>query len=89
MSKNKGFLSVLCSRTAVLIILFQPYYDKFEGSNPSGVTGIFHGHNPSCRTMALRSNQSLKEMSTWNTSWGVKAVSTMANNLTTFIYRFS
>ena len=40
---------------------------------PDGVTGIFHWHNPSGRTMALRSTQSLTEMSTRNISWGVKA----------------
>ena len=27
---------------------------KVAGSNPDGVTGIFHWHNPSYRTMALR-----------------------------------
>ena len=33
---------------------------------------IFHWHNPSGRTMALGSTQSLTEMSTRNMSWGVK-----------------
>ena len=45
---------------------------KVAGSIPDGVTGIFHWHNPSGRTMALGSTQPLTEMSTRNTSWGVK-----------------
>ena len=40
------------------------------GSIPDGVIGIFHGYNPSGRTMALGLTQSLIEMSTGNTSWG-------------------
>jgi hypothetical protein len=43
------------------------------GSIPDGVTGIFHWHNRSRRTMALGSTQPLTEMSTRNFSWGVKA----------------
>jgi hypothetical protein len=46
---------------------------KVAGSIPDGVTGIFHWHNPSGRTMALRSTQPLTEMSTRNISWGVNA----------------
>jgi len=46
---------------------------KVAGSIPDGVIGIFHGHNPSVRTMALGSTQSLTEMSTRNVSWGLKA----------------
>jgi hypothetical protein len=45
---------------------------KVTGSIPDGVTGIFHWHNPSSRTMALGSTQPLTEMSTRNNSWGVK-----------------
>ncbi len=41
---------------------------KFAGSIPDGVTG----HNPSGRTVALRSTQPLTEMSTRNISWGDK-----------------
>jgi hypothetical protein len=37
---------------------------------PDGVTGIFHLHNPSGRTMALELTQSLTEMSTRNISCG-------------------
>ena len=37
---------------------------KFTGSIPDGVIEIFHWHNPSYRTMALRSTQPLIEMST-------------------------
>jgi hypothetical protein len=40
------------------------------GSIPDGVIGIFHRHNPSGRTMALRSTESLIEMGTRNISWG-------------------
>ena len=39
---------------------------KVVGSMPGGVFGIFHWHNPSGRTMALRSTQPLAEMSTRN-----------------------
>ena len=46
---------------------------KVAGSIRDGVTGIFHWHNPSGCTMALGSTQPLMEMSTRNTSWGVKA----------------
>jgi hypothetical protein len=46
---------------------------KVTGSIPDDVTGIFHWHNPSGRTMALGSTQPLTEMSTRNISWGVKA----------------
>ena len=38
-------------------------------SIPDDVTGIFHWHNPSGRTMALGSTQPLTEMSTRNISW--------------------
>jgi len=43
---------------------------KIAGSIPDGVNGIFHWHNPSGRTMALRLPQPLTEMSTRNDSWG-------------------
>ena len=46
---------------------------KVSGSIPDGVIGIFHRHNPSCRTVALGLTQPLTEMSTRNSSWGVKA----------------
>jgi hypothetical protein len=45
---------------------------KVAGSIPDGVTGIFHLHNPSDRTMALVSTQPLTEMSTRSISWEVK-----------------
>jgi hypothetical protein len=45
---------------------------KVAGSIPDCVTGIFHWHNPSSRIVALGSTQPLTEMSTRNTSWGVK-----------------
>ena len=43
---------------------------KVAGSIPDGVTGIFHWHNPSDRTKALGSTQSLTKMSTRRISWG-------------------
>jgi hypothetical protein len=46
---------------------------KIAGSIPDDVTGIFHWHNHSGRTMALDSTQPLTEISTRNISWGVKA----------------
>jgi hypothetical protein len=46
---------------------------KIAGSIPDGVTGIFHSHNPTGRTMALGLTQPLTEISTRNNSWGVKA----------------
>jgi len=39
------------------------------------LNSFFHCHNPSGRTMALGMTQPLTEMSTRNTSWGVKAAS--------------
>jgi hypothetical protein len=43
---------------------------KVTGSIPDGVIGIFHRHNPSDRTMALGSTQTVTEMSTRSISWG-------------------
>ena len=54
---------------------------KDAGLIPAGVIGIFHGHNPSDRTMALRSNQPLTEMSTWSISWGLMRPVPKADNL--------
>jgi len=45
---------------------------KVAGSIPNCVTGIFHWHKPSGRTMALGLSQPLTEMSTSNVSWGSK-----------------
>jgi len=45
---------------------------KVAGSIHDDVTGIFHWHNPSGRTMALGSTQPLTEMSTRSISCGVK-----------------
>ena len=45
---------------------------KVAGSIPDGVTGIFHWHYPSGRTMALGMTLPLTEMSTRNISWGGK-----------------
>jgi hypothetical protein len=45
---------------------------KVAGSISDGVTGIFHWHNSSGRTMALGLTRPLTEMSTRNISWGYK-----------------
>jgi len=46
---------------------------KVMGLIPNGVTGIFHGHNPSGCTMAMGLTQPLTEMSIRNISCRVKA----------------
>jgi hypothetical protein len=45
------------------------YKRKVAGSIPNSVIGIFHLHNPSGRTMFLRSTQPLTAMSTRDISW--------------------
>jgi hypothetical protein len=45
-------------------------------SIPGGVIGIVHLRNPSGRNMALGSTQPLKEMSTRNISWRIRAADT-------------
>jgi len=45
---------------------------RYAVSIPDGVIEIFHGLNPSSRTMGLGSAQSLAGMSTRNISWGDK-----------------
>jgi hypothetical protein len=51
--------------------LVQAQRYKPEGSIADGVIGIFHWLNPSGRTMALESNQPLREISARNIYWGV------------------
>jgi hypothetical protein len=46
---------------------------KVAGSIPDCVTGIFHWHNPSGRTIALGLTQPPIEMNTRNISWRVQA----------------
>ena len=46
------------------------YKEEGRGFDSQGVTGIFHWHNHSGRTVALGSIQPLTEMSTRNISWG-------------------
>jgi hypothetical protein len=43
---------------------------RVAGLIPDDVSGCFHWHNPSGRTMALGLKQPLSEMSTRNISWG-------------------
>ena len=49
---------------------------KVAGSIPDGVSGIFHRHNSSGRTMAPGLTQSLTELSTRDISWRVKSAGT-------------
>ena len=65
------------------------YMSRVAGSIPDGVSGLFHWHNPSGRTMALATTQRLTEMSTRNISWGLKAAVRRADNLTNFMCRLS
>ena len=60
---------------------------KIAGSIPDGVIGIFHWHDPSDRTMALGSTQSLTEMSTRRISWGLMWPVRKADNLATSLCR--
>ena len=62
---------------------------KVAGSIPDGITGIFHWHNPSCRTMALGLTQPLTEMSTRDISWEVRRTVRRADDITTFTCRLS
>jgi len=62
---------------------------KVAGSIPDGVIELFHRHNPSGRTMALGSTQTLTEMSTRNISWGQSRPVRRAENLTTFMWLLS
>jgi hypothetical protein len=53
-----------------LIMKTLRYKPEGRGFDLHSVTGMFHLHNHSGRTMALGSTQPLTEMSTRNTSWG-------------------
>jgi hypothetical protein len=46
---------------------------KVVVSVPGGVIGIFHGHNPSGRTVVVWSTHRLTKKSTRNVSWRIKA----------------
>jgi len=56
-------------RKRVFVMRHRATSRKVPGSTPDGVTGIFHGHNPSGRTIALGLTQPLTEMSTRNIYW--------------------
>jgi hypothetical protein len=56
-----------------LLPIYRILMSPVAGLIPDSVTGIFHGHNPSSRTMALGLTQPLTEMSTADIYWGVKA----------------
>jgi hypothetical protein len=62
------------SFTSWLLLNWRSWSRHSTKSGPirDGVTGIFHWHNPSGRTVALGSIQALTEMSTGNNSWGIK-----------------
>jgi hypothetical protein len=61
---------IICLRLSDEALRYKP---EGRGFDSDGVTGIFHWHNPSGRTMALRLTQPLTEMTTRNISWGIKA----------------
>ena len=44
-----------CGKKTLLVLLVEQLVEV-AGSIPDGVTGIFHRHNPSCRTVALGSS---------------------------------
>jgi len=48
------------------------YKPEVAGSVPNRTIGILHWPNPSGQTMALGSNQTLREMSTRGIFWGVQ-----------------
>ena len=58
---------------------------EVAGSNPDGVIGIFHWHNPSGHSMAPGLTQPLTEMSTRYISWGLRRPVHRADDLTTFV----
>jgi hypothetical protein len=60
-----------CGGTLLVTQLVETLRYKLEGRGFDSlcVTGIFHRHNFSGRTMALGSTQPLTEMSTRNISW--------------------
>jgi hypothetical protein len=60
---------------------------KVAGSIPDGVIRIFHWHNPSGHTMALRSTQPLTEMRSRNIFWGYRRPVRRADNLINFMCR--
>jgi len=58
------YRAVKCKTKWVKLLVY-----KVAGSISDGVTGIFHWHNPSGRTITLGSTQPLTNMSTRNISW--------------------
>ena len=67
---------VICERGCIaqgIIKHGTRFIRKVAGTILDGVTGIFHWHNPSGRTLAMGSTQPLTEMSVSNIRWGVKA----------------
>ena len=71
------------------VVTLTNIYWKIAGSIPDGVIGIFHCHNPSCRTMALGWTQPFTEMSTRNIFLGSRWLVHRAHDLTTFVCRMS
>ena len=75
-SRNLYIFSFYCSYRGTQWGIWLKHYAltrKVLGSIPDGVTGIFHLHNPSGRTMTLGSTQPLTEMSTRNIFCALKA----------------
>ena len=62
---------------------------NFAGSIPDGVIGNFQWHNPSDHTRTLVLTQPVTEMSTRNISWISRRPVRKADNIATFMCRFS
>ena len=60
-----------------------------SGSIPDGVTGIFHWHNPSGRTVALWSTQPLMQNENLEYILAGKGAGARADNLVIFLCRLS
>jgi hypothetical protein len=91
MDKCTAFLLFLNKGSTVIFYhlfssaLLVSHYDtsrKIAGSNPDEVIGFLNWPNPSSRTMALGSTQSLTEMSTTNLPGGKGRPGRKADNLT-------
>jgi hypothetical protein len=59
---------------------------RFAGSIPNGAFEIFNSLDLSARTMALGSDQPLREMRTWNSSFGDKGGRSVGLANLTFSY---
>jgi hypothetical protein len=80
-----SYLFTLFSASLMLVhfhVCLGPLLFNVAGSVPNEIIGFFNWPNPSSRTMALGSTQSLTEMSTRNLPGGNGRPARKANNLT-------